>query len=221
MHVIVDFSIDADEFVLGRCFDRDERLAAEVLELVASGERVTTLLRVPETTADRLCNAVSDRSEVTRATSLTTTGRRTLIRVDWDRRADTLPTHLTETNGVVLEAYADETRWTFRVRFPERVSLRRFERRCSESNIDLAVYTHYDPSLPAVVESRLTASQRETLAAAYAQGYFDIPRDVSLRELSAEFGISEQAASQRIRRGLSNTLAALRFDEGGESDGDE
>jgi hypothetical protein len=38
---------------------------------------------------------------------------------------------------------------------------------------------------------------------AYEQGYFEVPRSVTVTELADHFGISDNAFSQRLRRGLS------------------
>jgi predicted DNA binding protein len=38
------------------------------------------------------------------------------------------------------------------------------------------------------------------------EGYFDVPCRVTMADLAAEFDISNQAASERLRRGLSNTF---------------
>ncbi|WP_435077870.1 helix-turn-helix domain-containing protein [Halococcus sp. AFM35] len=52
----------------------------------------------------------------------------------------------------------------------------------------------------------LTAPQAELLTAAVEEEYFDVPRRVTMADLAAKFDISNQAASERPRRGLSNAL---------------
>ncbi len=46
----------------------------------------------------------------------------------------------------------------------------------------------------------LTAPQQEAIAEAYRQGYYDVPREISLEELANEFEISHQSLSERLRR---------------------
>jgi predicted DNA binding protein len=44
---------------------------------------------------------------------------------------------------------------------------------------------------------------------ALEQGYFAIPREVSAEELATQFNISDQAVTERIRRGLTNVLTQI------------
>ena len=54
----------------------------------------------------------------------------------------------------------------------------------------------------------LTPKQREALAVAIDRGYFDVPRRATLAEVAAELGVSDTAASQRIRRGCRELVRA-------------
>jgi predicted DNA binding protein len=47
----------------------------------------------------------------------------------------------------------------------------------------------------------LTDQQYDALTAACEAGYFAVPRETDLDELSDDLGISHQALSERIRRG--------------------
>jgi hypothetical protein len=47
----------------------------------------------------------------------------------------------------------------------------------------------------------LSPKQREALAVALDRGYFDVPRRATLADVADELGVSDSAASQRIRRG--------------------
>ena len=50
------------------------------------------------------------------------------------------------------------------------------------------------------------------LTAAIEGGYFEIPRGIAMSDLAARFDISDQAASERLRRALSNTLGDATLD---------
>jgi hypothetical protein len=54
--------------------------------------------------------------------------------------------------------------------------------------------------------SMLTPVQRETLRLAYERGYYEIPRGTSLMELASDLGVSDQACSERLRRGIQRIL---------------
>lgn len=50
---------------------------------------------------------------------------------------------------------------------------------------------------------QITQRQREILRIAYQMGFFEVPRDSTLEDVSDELNISHQAASERIRRAMS------------------
>lgn len=66
----------------------------------------------------------------------------------------------------------------------------------------------------------LTDRQRRTLALAYEKGYFDVPRGTSLTDLATTLSVSEQAVSERIRRGLETVLRVTALEDG-TADADE
>ena len=53
----------------------------------------------------------------------------------------------------------------------------------------------------------LTAPQRETLMYAVEMGYYALPRQISTQEIANEFDISDQAASERLRRAIDMLVA--------------
>ncbi len=58
----------------------------------------------------------------------------------------------------------------------------------------------------AAPEDRLTARQRELLSLAWNLGYFEIPARVGLEKLARLSGLSRNAVSQHLRRGVRNLL---------------
>ena len=52
----------------------------------------------------------------------------------------------------------------------------------------------------------LTDEQQDVLEIAFAKGYFDVPRGITLTDLADEIGISHQALSERLRRGQKSVL---------------
>nr|WP_044950765.1 helix-turn-helix domain-containing protein [Halorhabdus tiamatea] len=116
-----------------------------------------------------------------------------------------------EHDVLVLAGSSDGDGWNVRLRIPDREALSVFCDRCAQLGVDVSVRSIRDRNeAPLDDEFGLTTSQRELLALAWDRGYFSIPRDASLSELAAELGISQQAASERLRRGLrtmvSNTV---------------
>lgn len=65
------------------------------------------------------------------------------------------------------------------------------------------------------VEPRVSLEpmDRELLLTALEMGYFEIPREATLRDVAAEFDISDLEAKERLARGMSTVLQAYRDDD--------
>jgi predicted DNA binding protein len=115
----------------------------------------------------------------------------------------------------VLNARGDDDRWWFRIGFPDRDVLSDFQSYCVDTAaVDLDLDRLYNPieSAPRV-DSDLTPRQRETLITAHGKGYYDIPRKITLVGLAEELDVSDQAVSERLRRGESKLIRSHLLDD--------
>ncbi|GAA0225338.1 helix-turn-helix domain-containing protein [Haladaptatus pallidirubidus] len=96
--------------------------------------------------------------------------------------------------------------WRRRIRFPNRDALVDFQQFCTEKTIDFSLKRLYTPGDDETA-FQLTEPQLEALVAAYEVGYFNVPRDATLKELSSELGISKQSVSERLRRAQSRFVS--------------
>lgn len=90
-----------------------------------------------------------------------------------------------------------------RLRFPDRESLSEYRPHLEAKDVDVIlrrVYGESDPEFGG--EYGLSPKQRDALETAAEAGYFEVPRDVSLADVAEDLGVSTQAASERIRRGV-------------------
>ncbi|GAA5059049.1 helix-turn-helix domain-containing protein [Haladaptatus pallidirubidus] len=67
----------------------------------------------------------------------------------------------------------------------------------------------FEPRFPRQERAQLTAAQRDALVAAVEHGYYRIPRDIALEDLADSLGISRQAASERLRRGIEQLVTTV------------
>lgn len=114
---------------------------------------------------------------------------------------------MAELGAVLLTASATHRGWTVAVRFPSREALVAYRQFCREQGYGFSLdglYRESDRQSDGTFG--LSDPQREFLEVAVAEGYFEVPRRVSLSELADQFDISDQAASQRLRRGLAALL---------------
>lgn len=133
---------------------------------------------------------------------------RRLYRVHWRRRGGFVRA-LSESEATVLEGHGSDP-WTFRLLFPTRSNVTTFREACSKEGIPFDVVRVSelqdgvtDPSFG------LTKEQHEALRLAVEHGYYSIPRNVAISDLAAEVGISQQAMSERLRRGTAKVLTSV------------
>ncbi|MDZ7747046.1 MAG: helix-turn-helix domain-containing protein [Halobacteriales archaeon] len=109
--------------------------------------------------------------------------------------------------GETLSGQYEDGWWHSEVRFPTRKQLSGYRTALVEADIEVQIRGIYEETKHDKT-SGLTAQQRETLAAAYRNGYFAVPRETTTSELADELGISRQAVSERLRRGYAQLADA-------------
>ena len=104
-------------------------------------------------------------------------------------------------------------------RLPDRDALSEYIRLCREHGYGVELLRAY-PADDDHGRYDLSEKQAEALQAALEAGYFESPRQTDLGTLAERFDISEQALSERLRRGVAAVLEATvgEFDDHGQSD---
>lgn len=98
----------------------------------------------------------------------------------------------------------------FELRFPSHESLSAFHSQCEAAGLPISVTRIYRPSdTDSTARYGLTDAQFDTLRQALQQGYFNISREIGTSELGNQSGVSDQAITERIRRGMTNVLAHI------------
>jgi predicted DNA binding protein len=145
----------------------------------------------------------------TEVTHLTEMGDRHLFEITWQPDVNALVQPLIRSRAEVLRAEGTADAWEFRLQFEDRDQLAEFRRRCQDNDVRIQLDALYNPALPASAteDSGLTEQQYDLIATAYDNGYFEVPRGIELGGVADLVGISSNAASQRMRRGL-NTIVA-------------
>lgn len=174
---------------------------------------------------------LDDDPTVTDATRLAVCGRddadgrpqsgddRRLYRIQIADETTTLYPAYVRLGATLLELVGTADGWDAKLRVPSREALVEFRERCLDAGVEFSLQRLYDADSPTLeADVGLTEPQREALTVALDRGYFDVPRESSLAELGRALGVSDQAASERIRRGVRSVLTdALDADESGSS----
>lgn len=108
-----------------------------------------------------------------------------------------------------LQAYYENGWWHARSRFPDRGAFAAYREFLDRSGVEFRLEHLYDGEATTADAATLTPEQRETLQLAYERGYFEIPRGVTTAELAAELGVSDQAVSERLRRGYARLVETV------------
>ena len=95
-----------------------------------------------------------------------------------------------------------------KVRLPDREALSQYLDALRENGFTVELLRAHPADDNRRQEYGLSEKQAEALRAALQAGYFEVPRRTDLSRLAERFDISEQAFSERLRRGVAAVLAS-------------
>lgn len=214
MSVVVEFTVTADSFALGRSLGEQEGMYIELERVVPTPNSVMPFFWVRGGNVEQLERGVRDSDYIENLTALDSVGERILYRVDWTGNYEDLVQGIVKTEGTVLVA-SGNSEWTFHVRFLDHERVADFYNYCTDHDISIHIERVYSLTEESIRGRSfdLTSEQREALVLALRRGYFATPRDVSMEELSDELDISQQAFSDRLRRGNEQVLRNVLLSE--------
>ncbi|AEH37812.1 helix-turn-helix domain-containing protein [Halopiger xanaduensis] len=197
MTSIADIEIPADGTGLGELFESVPSLNCEMERVIASSGHGLWLSGASQ---DEVEAALSESTEIEEYTMISSDGDRWLYDIEFDPDTVDPFTVVLEEGGTVLSASASNDTWLLSVRVVDRESVSTLYDRLVDNDVTPTIVRLFDMAEETHSQCGLTARQYETLVAAIDHGYFEIPREVSMQELSDELGISHQALSERLRR---------------------
>lgn len=210
MAVLIDLEIDADDFDLGRVTAGDEDIHIKLDRVVPTGNEVMPFFWAEGDDFEAFERRVRNERIVDELEALERVEDQILYKVTWGTDVHNFTRILTESGATILEAHGN-TPWVFKLRFATHSGLRDFHNLCREQDIGFRVNSISTELRPADdgVMYRLTARQHETIVTAVQEGYFEVPRRISLQDLSEEFDVSPQAVSERLRRAENEVLRTV------------
>ncbi|MFC4552549.1 MULTISPECIES: helix-turn-helix domain-containing protein [Halorussus] len=207
MSVVVELTVAPDAFALGRALGTQEGMLVELERVVPTPNSVMPFLWIRGADAERLEADVRESAYIENLTPLDRIGDEVLYRVEWTGEYEDLVEGIVRCEGTILEA-AGNGQWNFQLRFLDHEHVADFYNYCTDHDITIhvdRVYTLTEESFRSRVFD-LTPEQREALVLGLRRGYFSTPREVAMEELADEMGISQQAFSDRLRRGNEKVL---------------
>lgn len=213
--ILVNFGISVEHFELGG-FVADYAIEAELERIVPTGDRVIPYVWVTGDSEmlDSLTEALTA-SEKTRSVDVLdklaidrSSEVQCLYRIEWIVGELDVIRGIVDANGAVLEGESTNGHWRLRLRFPDHQNVAAFYRYLTDNAItEFHIESIYELEQRSDRASKpWTPEQREALSVAADRGYFEVPRDGSLESVGEALGISQQAASERVRRGVRNVV---------------
>lgn len=217
MAVIVDLALPSEQFELGRILGMAGETSVILETMVPIGERTVPFFRV-HGEGHEFEESVRSHTAVNDVDVISSHDGEVLYALDWDVSDDNFFEGLIESDANLLKARGGAETWSFELRFPSHAGLSAFQSHCTEHEIPITVERIYNPTNPGTGPWwGLSSTQRLTLIRAVESGYFSIPRQNSTQELADEFGVTDQAVTERLRRGIRTLVTNTILQTGPES----
>lgn len=208
MSTVGDFVVPADSLALAESLAAAPGLSAEFDRIVThSREWVMPFLWVsgPDDEFDQFDAALATDPSVREFTVTDSFSGSRLYKMTWRRDVARVVDSVLDHEGTILEASGRRDSWELKVRFADREQLTTFHGHFSDEG-DVVLEELFSPSEPYSGTFDLTPKQRDALVAAFESGYYESPRQTTASELAAEFGLSQQAFSERLHRGTATLI---------------
>ena len=204
MSVIADIRIPACDFELGRLLDLSDGASIELETLVPVGERAVPFFWVYGVDTEAFAARLNDRRGIKQIEIVEAFDSQALYGLDWNADSDRLLSAIRDQCGQIVRATGSDEEWRFELRFPDHDAMSTFRRRCEDAGATITVARVSHPTGPdARARFGLTEHQHEALTLAVEMGYYEVPRRCTTVEVASELGISDQALTERLRRGIS------------------
>lgn len=210
MSVIIELSLPRQAFALGRILPRVDEVEYSLETIVPLGEAPTPFIRVHDVNSTQLVDEVIEHPSVNSMELQTTADDEEIYRLEWEYEIDEFLTAVHDYGGHVLSGDSFRGAWQFTLQFPDHASVSAFEETLQEVDIENQVLSVENQWVAGTeMDGSMTDAQREALELAYRTGYYHVPRRTSTSALARELDISDQAVTERLRRGVDSLIAAV------------
>lgn len=208
MSIVAEFTLPGREFVLAYAVQAVPSVDVEIERMVVDGlEQATPYFWVTGEALDEFEAALDDDLTIENVVLLDSSERERFYRANWRERVRGILYAIAEETATIMMATCDSGTWHMRMLFADQETLSDFHDYCAVYDVGLDLQRLYDPVNPDTFgRYEVTAEQEEVLCQALDAGYFAVPREISLEELADQIGISQNAASARLRRGHANLV---------------
>ena len=208
MAIEATFTIPQADFPLSAVFEQMQDASIELDRVVPTENAVIPYFWIYADDTAHLTTDLSDDIGVNEVRIIDELEEQMLIRIEWNLDHESVLTAIVNTEVTLLAGIGDEAGWTFEIRAGDHHELSAFQSYCRNHDIPIQLTElHALSSLQADQEYDLTEGQREALVLGYTRGYFDTPRTATQEDIADELGITHQAVSSRLQRGIRRLIA--------------
>lgn len=211
---MVQFGIPAEEFALRATLPRVPDVVVKAERVVATdADHVMPFLWAAGEELDAFEAALDQDPTVANEECISKHENGRFYQMHWVEDIKLLLHCLTYEESVVLNAEGHADYWHLRVLFPDGDTFTQVSQFCEERDFTFKIEKIHERTEPHNYgQFGLTQGQYETLLTALDRGYYEVPREVSVRELAEELDVSHPALSERLRRAhrtlITNTIAS-------------
>lgn len=201
MALVAQFTTPVEIFAAGRALIDSPVDTLELERVVPTGDSVVPFVWAWGDDLDAYETRLAEDPNVDAVRGLADADGSRLYRVEWSNDRSDVIRELFELEFTLLSGVCTDDGWTFDFRFQSGDAAAEFRQRLAASDVsyDLARLTRGVGDTPHDSYG-LTPEQRDILAVAAEEGYFEEPRGVTLSVIADELDISLSAASGRLRR---------------------
>lgn len=207
MVTLLSAALPHEKFVLTETLSSVPNASFEVEGVVETCETsVMPLIWASAADHDHLNTALLDDPTTEEVELLSDHADRWLYRMKWINNVQGLLETIVTNQATILTATTNNGRWIVRLMFPTHDGVSETMAHCKEHDIDLEMIAIREMSGQPAGRYGLTDAQFEALTTAWRQGFYTVPRGVELVDIAADLGVSHQALSERLRRGIDTLI---------------
>ncbi len=203
------FTTDQADFPLSAVFKELSDVTIELDRVVPTNDAIIPYFWISADDTEKLTTDLSADVGIDQVQIIDQVEKQMLVRVDWNLDHESILTAIVNTDVSLLSGMGNTEQWTFELRASEQEGLSDFQTYCREHDIPTELTElHTISPLNSDKEYDLTDAQKKVLVVAYSRGYFDSPRGANQDDLADELGITRQAVSSRLQRGIRRLVAS-------------
>ncbi|WP_442909433.1 helix-turn-helix domain-containing protein [Halovenus sp. HT40] len=209
MAIKASFTTDQADFPLSAVFKELSDVTIELDRVVPTNDAIIPYFWISADDTEKLTTDLSADVGIDQVQIIDQVEKQMLVRVDWNLDHESILTAIVNTDVSLLSGMGNTEQWTFELRASEQEGLSDFQTYCREHDIPTELTElHTISPLNSDKEYDLTDAQKKVLVVAYSRGYFDSPRGANQDDLADELGITRQAVSSRLQRGIRRLVAS-------------